>query len=492
MIIFHLFCLLERYLSRLLILEDLLLENSLILCMKKLRKILSPVYILVSFIIMERTYVLASHVIKSTDRREELALKLSASETVITIIGGGNSGHVCASLIHGNTKGAVKVQLFTRYPERWSRSPTVKFPDNSKQEGLISFISSDPREVLPQSDIVLWTGPVNATKAVFESIRPYIDPRKTVVGTIFAQGLTHILAYRIFGSDMRFFALRNIPWLCRTVKVGFECEIVGAKSSIEAAVVNISEEYVKTVLEPLFRVRSVNEPVINVISDFVPIVFNPANQLIHPAVYYALFAKWRKGKVLSGEEEPNEWLYRDMSELAGNILQAIDDEMQNVKSAYFEATGFTSCFSVLPLKDHLLLQYGDQIKDKSTMAKIVGTNAAYSMAKTPLIRSAIGVVPNPKHRVVLDDIGWGLCVLVSIADRLEVPVHMMKMLIYWHQDMMGKEFLINGRLAGKDCSDLVLLSPSDPLDLVARVASASRDVLADADDQAEENRIGNP
>jgi hypothetical protein len=274
--------------------------------------------------------------------------------------------------------------------------------------------------------------------------------------------------------------------------VGFECEIVGAKSSIEAAVVNISEEYVKHVLEPLFRVRSVNEPVINVIPDFVPIVFNPANQLIHPAVYYALFSKWRKGKVLSGKEEPNEWLYRDMSELAGNILQAIDDEMQNVKSAYFEATGFTSCFSVLPLKDRLLLQYGDQIKDKSTMAKIVGTNAAYAMAKTPLIRTAIGVVPNPRHRVVLDDIGWGLCVLVSIADRLEVPVHMMKMLIYWHQDMMGKEFLINGRLAGKDCSDLVLLSPSDPLDLVARVASASRDVLADADDQAEENRIGNP
>lgn len=441
---------------------------------------------------MERIAVFSSHVSTVPITICPATSELVPSPTVITIIGGGNSGHVCASLIHGNTNGAVKVQLFTRWPEKWSRTPSVRFPDNSYQEGLISLISNDPREVLPQSDIVLWTGPVNATKAVFESIRPFINPKKTVVGTIFAQGLTHMLAYRIFGCDMRFFALRNIPWLCRTVKVGHECEIVGAKSSIEAAVVNISEEFVKRELEPLFIVRSVNEPVINVIPDFVPIVFNPANQLIHPAVYYSLFSKWRKGKALSGGDEPNEWLYRDMSEMAGNILQAIDDEMQNVKTAYFEATGVRSCFSVLPLKDRLLVQYGDQIKDKSTMAKIVGTNAAYSMAKTPLIRTSIGVVPNPKHRVVVDDIGWGLCVLISIADRLDVPVHMMKMLVYWHQDLMGKEFLVNGRLTGRDCAELVLLSLSDPLELVARVPDKIMDLIADADAQAEENRIGNP
>ena len=442
---------------------------------------------------MERVAILASHI--STPPLM-LAAEIPAAnpDTIITIIGGGNSGHVCASLIHGNTSGTVKVQLFTRWPDRWSRTPCVRFPDNTVQEGLISKISNDPREVLPQSDIVLWTGPVNATKAVFESIRPYIDPKKTVVGTIFAQGLSHILAHRIFGCDMRFFALRNSPWLCRTVKVGHECEIVGAKSSIEAAVVNISDEYVKRVLEPLFVVGSVNEPVINVIPDFVPIVFNPANQLIHPAVYYTLFAKWRKGKMLSGEDEPNEWLYRDMSELAGNILEAIDEEMQNIKSAYFEATGFRSCYSVLPLKDRLLIQYGDQIKDKSTMAKIVGTNAAYAMAKTPMIRTAMGVAPNPQHRVVVDDIGWGLCVLVSIADRLNVPAHMMKMLISWHQELMGKEYLLNGKLAGKDCPELVLLSSSDPLELVACVPGRAslKDLLQDADTQAEENRIGNP
>jgi len=437
---------------------------------------------------MERAGVISAHVTASTPSRP----------LIITLIGGGNSGHVCASLIHENTRGKVKVQLFTSKPKSaWSTTPIVRFPDGSTQTGLISLISSNPQEVLPQSDIVLWTGPVNATKAVFETIRPYIDPSKTVVGTIFAQGLTHILASRIFGPSMKFFALRNIPWLCRTTIPGRECEIVGPKTSIEAAIIGLNENWVRDVLQPLFIVQSINEPVINVIPDFVPIVFNPANQLIHPAVYYCHFRKWRKGHALSGpNEEPNEWLYRDMSELAGNILQQLDEELQAVKDAYFNATGIKSCLSVLSLRDRLLIQYGDQIEDKSTMAKLVGTNSAYAMAKTPMIRSPSGVIPNATHRVVVDDIGWGLCVLVSIGDRLNVPTYMMKMLISWHQDLMGKEYLVNEKISGRDAGELVLVGPQDPLEMVAnipqRLPKEADNVIADADAQADEERIGNP
>merc|ERR1719245_2682729 len=95
------------------------------------------------------------------------------------------------------------------------------------------------------------------------------------------------------------------------------------------------------------------------------------------------------------------------------------------------------------------------------------------MAKSPLIRTELGVMPDPTHRVVTDDIGWGLCVLISIAERLEVaglstPTTMMRMLVEWHQKLMRKEYLINGRLCGRDCRDLVLLRLSDSLDLVAK------------------------
>ena len=54
-------------------------------------------------------------------RVEALAKQLRpedcAGEVVVTLIAGGNSGHVCAALIDGNTEGRVKVQLLTSRPE---------------------------------------------------------------------------------------------------------------------------------------------------------------------------------------------------------------------------------------------------------------------------------------------------------------------------------------------------------------------------------------
>jgi len=419
---------------------------------------------------------------------------------VVTLVAGGNSGHVCAALFEENTRGRVRTQLLTHKPQIWaSNRPRVRFPDGTMQEGLIHKVSSDPGELLPQSDVILWTGPVNATKEVFENLRPYVNPEKTIIGTIFAQGLVHLLAVRTFGPSIKFFALRNIPWLCRTVKAGEESEIVGAKSSIGVMSINLDPKWIKSTLEPLFVVQKTGkwEPVVEVLPDFCPIVFNPANQIIHPARYWALFRTWQ-GQPLTGENEPSEWLYRGMDEVAGQVLQVLDEELQMLKNAYHSATGAAGCNSVIPLSTRLKEQYGTQIEDASTMAKMVGTNKAYALAKTPFIRTNLGVMPDPNHRVVTDDIGWGLCTLVSIAERLEAagirtPTSMMRMLIEWHQNMMGKEFLYNGKLRGRDCAELVLLRPGDPLELVAQVPNSSGSQwLASAEEQAAEERYGNP
>lgn len=122
--------------------------------------------------------------------------------------------------------------------------------------------------------------------------------------------------------------------------------------------------------------------------------------------------------------------------------------------------------------ERLLIQYGDQIQEKTSLGRMIATNSAYSMAKTPILREGNGTMPNPDHRVVQDDIGWGLCVLMSIAESLEqslgrtIPRNMMRMCVEWHQWIMKKEFLVNGKLTGKDCGELVLITDNDPYSLV--------------------------
>lgn len=459
---------------------------------------------------MHRVQAVSGHVLASgvvADGPSPGAVSSSASGTegkplVVTLIASGNSGHVCAALFEENTRGRVITQLLTSRPEVWAnRRPRVKFPNGVYQEGYIHKVSSNPAELIPDSDIVLWTGPVTTTKEVFENIRPHLRPETTAIGVIFAQGLMHLMAYRIFGPKVRFFALRNIPWLCRIVKVGEESEIVGAKTSIGVMGINITGDWVKAELEPLFVTQKIGkwEPVMEVLPDFCPVVFNPANQIIHPARYWSLFRFWC-GVPLTGADEPSEWLYRDMDEVGGQALAVLDEELQSLKDAYFAATGAEGCKAVIPLCDRLLEQYGSQISDKSTLAKMVGTNKAYNMAKTPMLRTALGVMPNPTHRVVTDDIGWGLCTLVSIAERLEVaglktPTTMMRMLIEWHQNLMGKEYLYNGKLRGRDCYELVLIRPDDPLELVANapVETAGQHWISPKqEEEFEENRIGNP
>jgi hypothetical protein len=449
---------------------------------------------------MERVNRIAKHIAADSSGKKPLLpwrAKGDEKPLVVTIVGGGNSGGVCAALFYENLKGNVRTQLLTTRPEIWSKTPIVRFPDGSTQQGRIDVVSSDAKELMKNSDIVLWTGPVYATKECFENLRPYINPRRTAVGTIFAQGLIHLLAQRTFGPEVRFFALRNIPWLCRAVTAGVESEIVGAKTSIDVMTMNLDEEFVKQFVEPLFVVQKTGtwEPVIRVLPDFCPIVFNPANQIIHPARYWAMFRNWN-GKPLEGDQEPPQWLYRGMDEVAGQVLEVLDEELQSLKDAYYAATGAEGCKEVIPLRTRLNAQYGNQIEDSSTLAKMVGTNKAYSAAKTPVIRTKLGVMPASNHRVVLDDIGWGLCTLVSIAERLEaagVPTSttMMRMLIEWHQNMMGKEFLFNGKLRGRDCADLVLLKPSDDLGLVAKPPAAPTSYLSTVEEEYED-RIGNP
>merc|ERR1719377_445166 len=99
---------------------------------------------------------------------------------------------------------------------------------------------------------------------------------------------------------------------------------------------NLEDGWVKEKLEPLFVVQKTGvwEPVIDVLPDFCPIVFNPANQIIHPARYWALFRNWT-GTPLKGDEEPNPDLYRGMDEVSGNVLEVLDEELQSLKNLYY-------------------------------------------------------------------------------------------------------------------------------------------------------------
>eukprot|EP00050_Salpingoeca_kvevrii_P010758 m.10149 g.10149 ORF g.10149 m.10149 type:complete len:398 (-) comp3061_c0_seq1:96-1289(-) len=381
---------------------------------------------------------------------------------IITIVGGGNGGHTLAGLA-GAVDG-VEVRLLSRRPELFaSRQIEVLRPGiggGAPITGRIHKVGSDPAELLPGSDIVIWCGPVVATESVLRMIAPHVQPtanHMTYVGTLFAQGCVHLLASKVLGPAVPFFAFQSIPWLCQTVVPGRQARIVGKKeySCIACHLVNFT--WIRHALEPcLGGVKLLR------LNDFSAIVLNPANQIIHPARYWGIFREW-DGKPMDADSIP--WLYRDFDNVSAQALEGLDDELQAIKAGLSAQSPALDLDGVKPLGARILAQYGEQVSDSSSLRSIMATNQAYSMAKTPVRVVEGGVAPNPEHRVVQDDIPHGLCVLKDIAEQLGQETPWINKMIEWHQELMGKEYLVDGKLCGRDIGETSALSVLGGTDL---------------------------
>ena len=111
---------------------------------------------------------------------------------------------------------------------------------------------------------------------------------------------------------------------------------------------------------------------------------------------------------------------------------------------------------VLPIKERIIKQYGEDVKDKSTLLSTFNTNTGYDVLTFPVVPVegtsllkhqafvylfAGGVLLNTKCRFFTEDIPYGLCIMKSFADVFEVSVPYMEQAIRWHQRFMGVEFL---------------------------------------------------
>jgi hypothetical protein len=74
------------------------------------------------------------------------------------------------------------------------------------------------------------------------------------------------------------------------------------------------------------------------------------------------------------------------------------------------------------------------------------STASASTASEP----AIGYVPDFSCRLLSEDVPFGLVATRGIAEILGVPTPCIDKVITWAQAKLGKEYLVNGKLIGKD------------------------------------------
>lgn len=180
------------------------------------------------------------------------------------------------------------------------------------------------------------------------------------------------------------------------------------------------------------------------LANFLIITLTPSNQIIHPGRVYGVFKDWDGKTPFKPEQIP--MLYEEMDDFSADQMQLLDDEIQLIKKAILKKYPGVDLSPILPLKERIIKQYGEQVKDKSTLKTVFCTNQGYKTARFPMKQVEGGVVLDTNTRFFWEDLPYGLCVLKDIAQLLGVATPNVDRIAEWHQKFMGKAFFTKGKL----------------------------------------------
>jgi len=395
-----------------------------------------------------KTYPVAQKNLVVFDQEENSLYGDNKEITQVTVCGCGNLGHVFAGLL--SARQDLKVNLLVSSAERAHLLEQGMAVNDGilvrRREGDVlarpDLVTHDPALAVPGSRLILLCVPSHIEQEVLKKIIPFLD-QDTYIGAVPGPGgfnwkAEHWLTH--FNAQATVFSLATIPWMCKTIKAGEEVNILGSK------------DFNGQVTVPASRAPDVSElmsklllvPVIN-LENFLNITLYPANQLLHSAISYDLFHDW-DGTPFA--EPP--LFYQQITDRAAGLLQAMDNELQQVCRTLEQKIPNLDLCAVLPLGFSIQSAYADDISDKSTLRSCIATNRAYAGIRAPMIEVAGGYVPDFQCRFYLEDVPHGLVVIKGIAELAEAATPTIDKILLWTQGKMGCEYLVDGKLQGKD------------------------------------------
>ena len=234
------------------------------------------------------------------------------------------------------------VNLLTRRPDEWNDTITCEITDMSNTvnkiiEGTLSKKSKNPKDVIPDANVIIFCMPVHTQREVLARIGPLIDrsKRDVFIGTIYGQAgfnwMVHEMERENQLQNVVCFAVGLIPWICRTLDYGSKAANYGGKQ------INICA------VTPKEKFDELNQLVLNDICfnhhgvgkfvqacSFLSLTLSVDNQLIHPSRCYALWKKYG-GEWDSIDSVP--MFYRDFDDESAENLFKLDKDYTLIREA---------------------------------------------------------------------------------------------------------------------------------------------------------------
>lgn len=198
----------------------------------------------------------------------------------VCICGGGSLGLVCAGVFL--SKG-IKVKVLTGHPDSWREYIKVYDPLGKEYSGKLTKISSDPRDVIPSSELVFLTVPGFLIEKTLRDVEPYLAP-EAIIGSVVSSTGFFFSAHEILQDRWCLFGFQRVPYIARQRKYGEVGDLLGYKANLNVVIENHSNpESLKQELENLFGTP------IFLLNNYLEASLSNSNPILHTGRLYSLW-----------------------------------------------------------------------------------------------------------------------------------------------------------------------------------------------------------
>ncbi len=381
---------------------------------------------------------------------------MNLQRLTVTILGGGSSAHTLIPLLSSS---GHTVNIMTRKPQQWSKEIELQYQSTDGEilqqfHGELNKISDNPKEVIPEADVIILCMPVSKYRIVLHQIAPHIIKDKRVyIGTVYGQAGFNWMVDEIkqpFKLDQVVtFSFGLIPWICRIQEYGKIGITYGVKPINIAAVEPPSFfEFLNDTIFKKVCVDWFGKGDFQQANKFISLTLSVDNQIIHPARCYGLFKKYG-GEWSSEEDIP--YFYDDFDQFSADILKKLDADYSKIRN---QIKNMYPEIDFPFMLDYLTQDRVTNETEQITVLESFLTSDTLGAIRTPAIQTKAGTWQiDTDHRFFTDDIHYGVCIAKWIADQFELEVPMIDEIIRWAQELRGEK-LIEGNTLLLESEDL--------------------------------------
>ncbi|XP_045160296.2 octopine dehydrogenase-like [Mercenaria mercenaria] len=376
----------------------------------------------------------------------------------ICVCGGGKSAHVMA--IMAASKPDVEVNVLTLYKDeadKWSKAISkdemvliLKDEDGKTSEvkAKPSVVSKDPKSIVPESDLLIFTVAANTHEEYLKAISGHLHKKIVVVGLPGLPGFEYLCksSFGELSEQITVMSFEISPWVCEIIEYGKKVEVTRTAKSLNGSILRGKAIPRKPALMSLQMTLGF-DPALKQVKHFAELLFT-SYTFFNPVIMYGKWKDW-DGKALDCEP----LMYEDITEETAKLLESCSKEYQDVAHAISAKKPEVDLTEIPDIFNWVVEFYKKEIEDGTSLLKAIQTNKVYKGVKHIMKKNKRTFTPDFECRYLAEDIPMGMVVVRGIAETLELPTPTCDTVIQWGQEKLKKKYLVDGKVAGSDVKE---------------------------------------